>query len=69
MELVKCVKGENRKIVGFKDSIDDNRMIALGFFIGAEIIVLKKKKAMMLVCVSNTFYAIDNIIASGVIVK
>ena len=69
MELVKCVKGENRKIVGFKDGVDENRMIALGFFVGAEIIVLKKKKAMMLVCVSNTVYAIDNIIASGVIVK
>ena len=69
MELVKCVKGENRKIVGFKDGVDDNRMIALGFFLGSEIIVLKKKKTMMLVGVSNTFYAIDNIIASGVIVK
>ena len=69
MVLKECSKGDVKKILGFGCGLDNSRMVALGFFIGEKIVVIKKKKSGMVIKISNTLYAIDNSISEGVVVE
>ena len=69
MRLSECSLCEKREVVGFCCGVDQDRMLALGFFIGSKIGVVAKKKSMMVVCVSNTYYAVNKKMASMVVVK
>ena len=68
MYLSECLSGQEKIIAGFSDGAG-SRMSALGFFVGAKIQVVKTNRYMMVVVVSNTFYAVDKTFAGRVVVR